>query len=63
VPQMTGRTVSEAIAAWGAAGFTGPVDVSPNGANGSWQVTVQFPAFPSSPLVCTTGASLTARNR
>ena len=35
---------------------------NPNGANGSWTVTVQLPAFPSSPLVCTTGATLTAKN-
>jgi Flp pilus assembly protein TadG len=63
VPQLTGLTVAAATTAWSGAGFTGAVNVKPNGANGSWEVTVQLPAFPSSALECTRNVDLTAKNK
>lgn len=62
VPQLTGLSVSSAEGAWTTAGFTGTVTISPNGAKTNWMVTAQFPAYPSTPLSCTTNLQLTAKN-
>jgi hypothetical protein len=60
---MTGLTVGTARTAWLAAGFTGGFNVSPNGANDTWKVTVQVPAFPSTETACTEAADITAKNK